>query len=175
MRGAKILKKPNGFWRFRRARAKKKRMCPAWYYLTRMMALAGAQPFLEKFEAREKIARRSPFDRNVKKVLGFLRIRKSARDEILTIFFLKPLGFWCFYVKIVTTTKVLEGFRLARAHVHFVSFFARDSWSLVMLEQEMSFSIVFYRESGRQQNNRIRIPPFCQRLPHENDENMAAA
>ena len=68
-------------------------MCPAWYYLTGMMALAGAQPLLEKFEAREKVARKSPFDRNVKKVLGFLRIRKSARDEILTIFFEKPLGF----------------------------------------------------------------------------------
>ena len=45
--------------------AKKKRMCPAWYYLTGMMALAGAQPLLEKFEAREKVARKSPFDRNV--------------------------------------------------------------------------------------------------------------
>ena len=74
--------------RRRRARAKKKRMCPAWYYLTGMMALAGAQPLLQKFEAREKVARKSPFDRNVKKVLGFLRIRKSARDEILTIFLL---------------------------------------------------------------------------------------
>ena len=53
---------PNGFWRFRRARAKKKRMCPAWYYLTGMMALAGAQPLSQKFE---KVARKSPFDRNV--------------------------------------------------------------------------------------------------------------
>ena len=68
-------------------------MCPAWYYLTGMMALAGAQPLLQKFEAREKVARKSPFDRNVKKVLGFLRIRKSARDEMLAIFFEKPLGF----------------------------------------------------------------------------------
>ena len=127
LRGAEILKKPNGFSRFRRARAKKKRMCPAWYYLTGMMALAGAQPLLQKFEAREKVARKSPFDRNVEKVVGFLRIRKSARDDILTIFFEKPLGFLCFYVKIVTKTKVLEGFRHARAHVHFVSFFARDS------------------------------------------------
>ena len=58
-----------------------------------MMALAGAQPLLQKFEAREKVARKSPFDRNVKKVLGFLGIRKSARDEILTFFFEKPLGF----------------------------------------------------------------------------------
>jgi len=48
-------------------------MCPAWYYLTGMMALAGAQPLLQKFEAREKVARKSPFDRNVEKVLGFLR------------------------------------------------------------------------------------------------------
>ena len=59
-----------------------------------MMALAGAQPLLQKFEAREKVARKSPFDRNVEKVVGFLRIRKSARDEILTIFCLKTIGFF---------------------------------------------------------------------------------
>ena len=82
---------------------------------------------LQKFEAREKVARKSPFDRNVEKVVGFLRIRKSARDEILTTFFEKPLGFLGFYVKIVTNTKVLEGFCLARANVHFTLFFARDS------------------------------------------------
>ena len=58
-----------------------------------MMALAGAQPLLQKFEAREKVARKNPFDRNVQKVLGFLRIRKSAREGMLTIFFKKPLGF----------------------------------------------------------------------------------
>ena len=52
-----------------------------------MMALAGAQPLLQKFEAREKVARKSRFDRNVGKVVGFLRIRKSARDDILTPFF----------------------------------------------------------------------------------------
>ena len=101
-------------------------MCPAWYYLTGMMALAGAQPLLQKFEAREKVARKSPFDRNVEKVVGFLRIRKSARDEILTIFCLKTIGFLGFYVKIITKTEVLEGFRLARANVHFVVFFAMD-------------------------------------------------
>ena len=68
-------------------------MCPAWYYLTGMMALAGAQPLLQKFE---KVARKSPFDRNVEKVLGFLRIRKSARDESLTIFVWKTIGFLMF-------------------------------------------------------------------------------
>ena len=67
---------------FRGARAAAARMCPACHFLQGMMALAGAQPLLQKFEAREKVARKSPFDRNVKKVLGFLRIRKSARDEI---------------------------------------------------------------------------------------------
>ena len=61
-------------------------MCPAWYYLTGIMALAGAQPLLKKFEAREKVVRKSPFYRNVEKVLGFLRIRKSARDEFLIFF-----------------------------------------------------------------------------------------
>ena len=62
-------------------------MCTSCHFLQGIMALAGAQPLLKKFEAREKVARKGPFDRNVKKVLGFLRIRKSARDEILTIFF----------------------------------------------------------------------------------------
>ena len=88
-----ILEKPFVFLMISASRAAAARMWPAWYYLTGMMALAGAQPLLEKFEAREKVARKSPFDRNVKKVLGFLRIRKSARDEILTTFFEKPLGF----------------------------------------------------------------------------------
>ena len=86
-----ILEKPLVFLRISASRAAAARMCPAWYYLTGMMALAGAQPLLQKFE---KVARKSPFDRNVEKVLGFLRIRKSARDEILTIFFFeKPLVF----------------------------------------------------------------------------------
>ena len=46
--------------------------------------------------------------------------------KILTIFCIKPLGFLGFYVKIITKTEVLEGFRLARANVHFVVFFAMD-------------------------------------------------
>ena len=78
---------------FRYARAAAARMCTLCHFLQGMKALAGAQPLLQKFEAREKVARKSPFDRNVEKVVGFLRIRKSARDEILTFFFEKPLGF----------------------------------------------------------------------------------
>ena len=81
-------------------------MCPAWYYLTGMMALAGAQPLLQKFEAREKVARKSPFDRNVEKVVGFLRIRKSARDEILTLFFLK--NHWDFDVCMLKSLRNLR-------------------------------------------------------------------
>ena len=99
-------------------------MCPAWYYLTGMMVLAGAQPLLEKFEAREKVARKSPFDRHVKKVLGFLRIRKSARDEILTFFLtigffnvfmlksLRKLRFWKDFVlraRMCTSCHFLQG------------------------------------------------------------------
>ena len=59
------------------------------------MPLAGAQPLLKKFEAQEKVARKSPFDRNVEKVVGFLGIRKSARGECLKLFFdfETPLGF----------------------------------------------------------------------------------
>ena len=57
----KFLKNPLVFEGFGVRAQKKKRMCPAWYYLTGMMALAGAQPLLQKFEAREKVARKSPF------------------------------------------------------------------------------------------------------------------
>ena len=75
----------------------------------------------------KKLLAKALFDRNVEKVVCFLRIRKSARDEILTIFCLKTIGFFLwFYVKIITKTEVLEGFRLARANVHFVVFFAMD-------------------------------------------------
>ena len=95
--------------RRRRARAKKKRMCPAWYYLTGMMALAGAQPLLQKFE---KVARKSPFDRNVEKVLGFLRIRKSARDEILTKKVGKPLFFNVFMLKSLRKRRFWKDFVL---------------------------------------------------------------
>ena len=57
-----ILEKPLVFLKISASRAAAARMCPAWYYLTGMMALAGAQPLLQKFE---KVARKSPFDRNV--------------------------------------------------------------------------------------------------------------
>ena len=92
------------------------------------MALAGAQPLLQKFEARSKVARKSPFDRNVEKVLVFLRNpQERAGWNFDNFFFEKPLVFLSFYVKIVTNTEVLEGFRLARTNVHFTLFFARDS------------------------------------------------
>ena len=90
------------------------------------MALAGARPLLKKFEAREKVARKSPFDRNVEKVLGFLRIRKSARDEFWTfvenhlvfdVFMLKSLRklrFWKDFVlraRMCTSSHFLQGIR----------------------------------------------------------------
>ena len=46
-------------------------MCPAWYYLTGIVALAGALPLLKQFEVRAKVAREAPFDRNVEKPLVF--------------------------------------------------------------------------------------------------------
>ena len=80
-----------------------------------------------------KSCSQEPFWQKCWKSIGFPKKSARARGVNFWNFFLKkPLGFWCFYVKIVTKTKVLEGFRLARAHVHFVSFFARDSWSLAM-------------------------------------------
>ena len=80
----------------------------------------------------KKLLAQALFTEMFKKIVVLVQIRTSAREEILTIFFEKPLGFWCFYVKIVTKPKVLEGFRLARANVHFTLFFARDSWNLMM-------------------------------------------
>ena len=87
------------------------------------MALAGAQPLLQKFEAREKVARKSPFDRNVKKVLGFLRIRKSARDEILTFFLLKNYCFFdVFMLKSLRTLRLWKDFVL-RARMSTLPYF----------------------------------------------------
>ena len=42
----------------------------------------------------KKLLAKALFDRNVEKVVGFLRIRKSARDEILNVFCLKTIGFF---------------------------------------------------------------------------------
>ena len=46
-------------------------MCPAWYYLTGIVALAGARPLTKTFEVRAKVAREAPIDRNVEKPFGF--------------------------------------------------------------------------------------------------------
>ena len=56
---------------FRRARAAAARVCPAWYFLQGMVALAGAQTLLKQFEVRAKIAREAPLDRNVEKPMVF--------------------------------------------------------------------------------------------------------
>ena len=56
---------------FRHARAAAARMCPAWYYLTGIVALAGALTLLKQFEVRAKVAREAPFDRNVETPLVF--------------------------------------------------------------------------------------------------------
>ena len=105
-----------------------------------------------------KSCSQKPFLQKCSKSVGFPTKSARARGVDFWNFFLeKPLGFWCFYVKIVTKTKVLEGFRLARANVHFVSFFARDSWSLDILEHEMSFCIVFYK--GKRASTKV-LPLF---------------
>ena len=41
--------------------------------------------------------------------------------------------------------------------------------------RNVHFSLFFARESGGEQNNRIWFTSFGLRLPHENDENVAAA
>ena len=63
---------------FRRARAAAARMCPAWYFLQGIVALAGAQTLLKQFEVSAKVAREAPFDRNVENHLvltGSIRAR----------------------------------------------------------------------------------------------------
>ena len=91
-----------------------------------------------------KSCSQEPFWQKCWKSIGFPKKSARARGvEFWQFFFEKPLVFLSFYVKIVTKPKVLEGFRLARANVHFTLFFARDSWSLDMWEHEMSFYSVF--------------------------------
>ena len=97
------------------------------------------------WQARNRCCRSS---KHVKKLLAKARLTEifkkcwvsyeSARARGMKFwhFFWKTIGFLCVYVKIATKPKVLEGFRLARANVHFTLFFARDSWNLIMLEQE---------------------------------------
>ena len=65
---------------FRHARAAAARMCPAWYYLTGIVALAGARTSSKHFEVRAKVAREAAIDGNVeKKQLVFQGFSKSAR------------------------------------------------------------------------------------------------
>ena len=53
---------------FRHARAEAARMCPAWYYLTRMVALRTRS---KEFKVRAQVAREAPLDRNVEKPMVF--------------------------------------------------------------------------------------------------------
>ena len=54
--------------RRRRRRRDDARMWPAWYYLTRMVALRTRS---KEFEVRAKVAREAPSDRNVEKPMVF--------------------------------------------------------------------------------------------------------
>ena len=60
-------------------------MCPAWYYLTGIVALAGALTLLKQFEVRAKVAREAPFDRNVEKPLVFLKIQLARAGRFFKI------------------------------------------------------------------------------------------
>ena len=56
-------------------------MCPAWYYLTGIVALAGALTLLKQFEVRAKVAREAPFERKVEKPLVFEGFSLRARAD----------------------------------------------------------------------------------------------
>ena len=62
---------------FRHARAADACMWPAWYYLSGIVPLASARMLLNEFNARAKIAREAPFDRNVEKQLVFEGFRHA--------------------------------------------------------------------------------------------------
>ena len=78
---------------FRHARAAAARMCPAWYYLTRMVALRTRS---KEFEVRAKVAREAPMDRNVEKPLVFERFSESARVDFQIFGMRKSYVFICF-------------------------------------------------------------------------------
>ena len=52
---------------FRLGRAAAARMCPAWYYLTGIVALAGARTSSKDFEVGAKVAREAAIDKKVEK------------------------------------------------------------------------------------------------------------
>ena len=56
-------------------------MCPAWYYLTGIVALAGARTRSKEFEVRAKAAREAPLDRNVEKTIVFEGFSMRARAD----------------------------------------------------------------------------------------------
>ena len=71
-----------GLDRFRLARAAAARMCPAWYYLTGIVALAGARTSSKHFEVRAKVAREAAIDNNVEKPFVFLKIQVERAGRI---------------------------------------------------------------------------------------------
>ena len=79
----------------------------------------------DEFDMRAREARVAPLDRHVARVSVSCKPAR-ARDDNLQIFD-EDKWFSCFYVEIVATTKMLEGFRHARAHVARTVLFDRDS------------------------------------------------
>ena len=65
-----------------RARAADGRMWPAWYYASGIVPLASARMLLNDLNARAKVAREAPFDRNVEKPLVKKIVSESAREQI---------------------------------------------------------------------------------------------
>ena len=106
--------KTNGFGRFRHARAAAARMCPAWYYLTGIVALAGAQTLLKQFEVRAKAAREAPFDRNVEKPSVFegfsLRARADFFDFVGWCNLCFPMFSWCRILNLLKNQWVCKDF-----------------------------------------------------------------
>ena len=63
-----------------------------------------------------------------------------------------------------------------RARMSTLPYFLQGILEIWICENKKCHFILFFaRDGGGEQNNRIWIPSFCLRLPHENDENVAAA
>ena len=75
-------------------------MCPAWYFLQGIVALAGARASSKESEVRAKVAREAPIDRNVEKPLVFERFSESARVDF-QIFWMRKSYVFIGFIEVV--------------------------------------------------------------------------
>ena len=100
-------------------------------------------------------------------------------QEVWKVFIEKQLGFYCLCCwnacKHNVFGTILDDFGMD-ARVMTLWYFLQGIIEICLCwNKKWHFILFFDRESGLQQNNRIRIPSFCEGVAEENYENMAAA